>query len=218
MEDAMENRKIPTPSPRPLPRGEGEHANALSRFGECRLRSHAPKLGATAARPSPTRPNALTHSALPDEPSGSPSPLGRGRGEGEGISLSFKAFFSAAGSGLNSTENSEEPSGLLMRFCEGRSWGRRIRRDHTLGIPYQQRAVAEIADLAIGSLVRIAQAVRDVAHAINHPVPMPVLVAVHMDDRPEATDLLIEACTACHPAKIETWVDILHGATQRLVL
>jgi hypothetical protein len=98
----MENRTKPSPSPRPLPRGEGEPANASSRFGECRLRSHAPKLGATAARPSPTRPNALAHSALPDEPSGSPSPLGRGRGEGEGISLSFTAFFSAVGSGLNS--------------------------------------------------------------------------------------------------------------------
>ena len=108
MEDAMENRTKPSPSPRPLPRGEGEHANASSRFGECRLRSHAPKLGATAARPSPARPNALAHSALPDEPSGSPSPLGRGRGEGEGISLSLTAFFSAVGSGLNSSENSEE--------------------------------------------------------------------------------------------------------------
>ena len=81
----MENRTKPSPSPRPLPRGDGEHANASSRFGECRLRSHAPKLGATAARPSLTRPNALAHSALPDEPSGSPSPLGRGRAEGEGI-------------------------------------------------------------------------------------------------------------------------------------
>ena len=112
MEDAMENRTKPSPSPRPLPRGEGEHANASSRFGECRLRSHAPKLGAMAARPSPTRSSALAHSALPDEPSGSPSPLGplgRGRGEGEGISLSFTAFFSAFGSGLNSTENGEEP-------------------------------------------------------------------------------------------------------------
>ena len=114
MEDAMENRTKPSPSPRPLPRGEGEHANASSRFGECRLRSHAPKLGATAARPSPTRPNALAHSALPDEPSGSPSPLGRGRGEGEGISLSFTAFFSAVGSGLNSSENSEEPTGISL--------------------------------------------------------------------------------------------------------
>ena len=107
--DAMENRTKPSPSPRPLPQGEGEHANASSRLGECRLRSHAPKLDATAARPSSTRPNALAHSALPDEPSGSPSPLGRGRGEGEGISLSFTAFFSAVGSGLNSIENSEEP-------------------------------------------------------------------------------------------------------------
>src|SRR6185369_4939820 len=114
MEDAMENRTKPSPSPRPLPRGEGEPANASSRFGECRLRSHAPKLGATAARPSPTRPNALAHSALPDEPSGSPSPLGRGRGEGEGISLSFTAFFSAVGSYLNSTENSEEPPRISL--------------------------------------------------------------------------------------------------------
>jgi hypothetical protein len=31
------------------------------------------------------------------------------RGEGEEISVSFTAFFSAVGSGLNSTENSEEP-------------------------------------------------------------------------------------------------------------
>src|SRR6187401_2731033 len=106
MEDAMENRTKPSPSPRPLPRGEGEHANASSRFGECRLRSHAPKLDATAARPSSTRPNALAHSALPDEPSGSPSPLGRGRGEGDGISLSFTAFFSAVGSGLNDAKAS----------------------------------------------------------------------------------------------------------------
>ena len=110
----MENRTKPSPSPRPLPRGEGEHPNASSRFGECRLRSHAPKLGATAARPSLTRPNALTNSALPDEPSGSPSPLGRGRGEGEGISLSLTAFFSAVGSRLNSTENSEEPPGISL--------------------------------------------------------------------------------------------------------
>src|SRR6476646_2431125 len=114
MEDTMENRTKPSPSPRPLPRGEGEHANASSRLGECRLRSHAPKLGATAAGPSPARPNALAHSALPDEPSGSPSPVGRGRGEGEGISLSFTVFFSAVGSGLNSTENSEEPPGISL--------------------------------------------------------------------------------------------------------
>ena len=114
MEDAMENRTKPSPSPQPLPRGEGEPANASSRSGECRLRSHAPKIGATAARPSPTRPNALAHSALPDEPSGSPSPLGRGRGEGEGISLSLTVFFSAVGSGLDSTENSEEPTGISL--------------------------------------------------------------------------------------------------------
>ena len=117
MEDAMENRTKPSPSLLPLPRGprgEGEPANAWSRFGECRLRSHAPKLGATAARPSPTRPNALAHSALPDEPSGSPSPLGRGRGEGEEINLSVTAFFLAVGSGLNSTENSEEPTGISL--------------------------------------------------------------------------------------------------------
>ena len=96
-----------------VPKGKGEHANASSTFGECRLRSHAPKLGATAARPSPTRPNALAHSALPDEPNGSASPLGRGRGEGEGISLSITAFFSAVGSGLNSTANNEEPTGII---------------------------------------------------------------------------------------------------------
>src|SRR6476646_8403873 len=119
MEDTMENRTKPSPSPRPLPRGEGEHANASSRLGECRRRSHAPKLGATAARPSPTRPNALAHSALPDEPSGSPSPLGRGRGEGEGISLSFTAFFSAVGSGLNSIESFTFCSGQkLVKGCE----------------------------------------------------------------------------------------------------
>jgi hypothetical protein len=110
----MENRTKPSHSLLPLPRGEGEPANASSRFGECRLRSHAPKFGATAARPSPTRPNALAHSALPNEPSGSPSPLGRGRGEGEGISLSFTAFFSAVGSGLNLSENSEEPTGISL--------------------------------------------------------------------------------------------------------
>src|SRR6185369_9501161 len=91
MEDAMENRTKPSPSPRPLPRGEGEHANASSRFGECRLRSRAPKLGSTAARPSPTRPNALAHSALPDEPSGSPSPRGEGRGEGKRSKLQPQA-------------------------------------------------------------------------------------------------------------------------------
>ena len=110
----MENRTKPSPSPRPLPRGEGEPENPSSRLGECRLRSHAPKLGATAARPSPTRPNALAHPALPDEPSGTPSPLGRGRGEGEGISLSLTDFFSADGSGLNSTENSVERPGISL--------------------------------------------------------------------------------------------------------
>src|SRR6187200_655623 len=108
----MENRTKPSPSPRPLPRGEGEHANASSRFGECRIRSYAPKLGTKAARPSHTPRNGLAQSALPEERSGSPSPLGRGRGEGEGISLSFTAFFSAVGSGLNSTQNSEEPSSI----------------------------------------------------------------------------------------------------------
>jgi hypothetical protein len=78
--DGESNKAFPlTP---PSPRGEGEPANASSSFGECRLRSHAPKLGTTAVRPSPTRPNALAHSAFPDEPSGSPSPFGRGRGEG----------------------------------------------------------------------------------------------------------------------------------------
>src|SRR6476660_2123590 len=59
--DAMENRTIPSPSPRPLPRGEGERASASSRFGKCRLRSHASKLGAKAARPTLARPNALAH-------------------------------------------------------------------------------------------------------------------------------------------------------------
>jgi hypothetical protein len=38
-----------------------------------------------------------------------PLPQGEGWGEGEGITLSFTAFFSAFGSGLNSTENGEEP-------------------------------------------------------------------------------------------------------------
>ena len=38
-----------------------------------------------------------------------PLPWGEGWGEGEGITLSFTAFFSPVGSGLNSTENSEEP-------------------------------------------------------------------------------------------------------------
>ena len=116
--DAIENRTGPSPSPYPLPRGEGERANASARFGQCRLRSHAPKLAAKAARPTFGRPNALAHSALPDEPSGSPSPLGRGRGEGEGISLSFTVFFSAVGSGLNSTENSEEPNKRVSRSME----------------------------------------------------------------------------------------------------
>jgi len=64
----------------------------------------------SASQPTPP----LAHLALPDEPSGSPSPLGRGRGEGEGISLLFTAFFSAVGSGLNSTENSEEPPGISL--------------------------------------------------------------------------------------------------------
>jgi hypothetical protein len=111
----MENRTKPSPSPRPLPRGEGEHANASSRFGEFdfdpthRSSAHcSPTITYTTER--------LGHSAPPDEPSGSPSPLGRGRGEGEGISLSFAAFFAAAGSGLNSTENSEEPKLLQQRL------------------------------------------------------------------------------------------------------
>ena len=33
---------------------------------------------------------------------------------GEGISLSLTVFFSAVGSGLNSTENSEEPIGISL--------------------------------------------------------------------------------------------------------
>ena len=75
----MENRTKPT-HPSPLPWGEGERANASSAFEECWLGSHASKLGAEASRPTPTRPNALAHSALPDEPSVSPSPSGRGLG------------------------------------------------------------------------------------------------------------------------------------------
>src|SRR4026207_65829 len=78
MEDAMENRTKPSPSPRPLPRGEGEHANASSRLGECRLRSHAPKLGTTAARPSPTRPNALAQAAFQMSRVVLPLPWGEG--------------------------------------------------------------------------------------------------------------------------------------------
>ena len=121
MEDAMENRTKPSPSPDPLPRGEGERASALSTFGNVGLhpthRSSAPK----AAQPKLARPNALAHSVLPDEPNGSPSPLGRGRGEGEGISLSLTAFFSAVGSGLSSTENSDEPTGIsLVDDAKGR--------------------------------------------------------------------------------------------------
>jgi len=38
-----------------------------------------------------------------------PLPWGEGWGEGEGITLSFTAFSSDIGSGLDSTENSEEP-------------------------------------------------------------------------------------------------------------
>jgi hypothetical protein len=38
-----------------------------------------------------------------------PLPWGEGWGEGEGITLSFTAFFSLAGSGSHSTENSNEP-------------------------------------------------------------------------------------------------------------
>ncbi len=83
----MENRTKPSRSPRPLPPGEGERANASSRFGECRVRSHASKLGAKAAQPNLARPNALAHLALPDEPSGSPSPLGRGLGWEAGIDM-----------------------------------------------------------------------------------------------------------------------------------
>src|SRR6187401_905029 len=115
MEDAMENRTKPSPSPRPLPRGEGEHANASSRFGECRLRSHAPKLGATAARPSPTRPNASAQSALPDEPSGSPLTGGEGGVRGKELACRLRLSFSAVGSGVNSTENIGEPLSM-MRF------------------------------------------------------------------------------------------------------
>ena len=43
-----------------------------------------------------------------------PLPWGEGWGEGEGISLSFTALFSAAGSGLNSIENSEEPTEIVL--------------------------------------------------------------------------------------------------------
>jgi hypothetical protein len=38
-----------------------------------------------------------------------PLPWGEGWGEGEEITLSFTAFYSAVGYGLNSTENGEEP-------------------------------------------------------------------------------------------------------------
>jgi hypothetical protein len=50
-----------------------------------------------------------------EERSPSPDPsLGERGGEGEGIRLSFTAFFSAGGSGLNSTKNSEEPPGISL--------------------------------------------------------------------------------------------------------
>ena len=114
MEDAMENRTKPSPSPRPLPRGEGERANASSRFGECWLRCHVSKLGAEASRPTPTRPNALAHSALPDEPSGSPSPLGRGLGWGKGLPCRLQLSFQPLSPVSIPPKNSEEPTGISL--------------------------------------------------------------------------------------------------------
>ena len=160
----MENRTKPSHSPRPLPRGEGERANASSRFGECRLRSHAPKLGAKAARRSPTRPNALAHSALPDEPSGSPSPLGRGRGEGEGISLSFTAFFSAVGSGLNSTEPLTPRSGVKpVKGCK----------------LFFTRSLAEQCDQIANLIVDIFRSRHRVRDLLPQNLAMPAPQAMH---------------------------------------
>ena len=93
MEDAMENRTKPSPSRRPLPRGEGEHANASSRLGECRLRSHAPKLGATAAHhhlhdrtPWRTRPFQMSRMVLP-------LPWGEGGVRGKGLACRLQLSF-----------------------------------------------------------------------------------------------------------------------------
>ena len=93
MEDAMENRTKPSPSPRPLPRGEGERVNASSRFGESRLRSHAPKLGATAPdhhlhdrTPWRTRPFQMSRVVLP-------LPWGEGGVRGKGLACRLRLSF-----------------------------------------------------------------------------------------------------------------------------
>jgi len=105
--DGESTKTFPLTPPSPL--GRGRDVETL------RQRSGNVGFDPTHRSSAPRQPDQyctterLPHSALPDQPSGSPSPLGRGRGEGEGISLSFTAFFSAFGPGLNSTENGEEP-------------------------------------------------------------------------------------------------------------
>src|SRR6478672_5447369 len=110
----MENRTKPSPSPRPLPRGEGEPLGSSGR-AECAKAFGRAGDGRAAVAPSFGAWDRSRHSPNLDEAfAGSPSPRGRGRGEGEGISLSFTAFFSAVGSSLNSSENSEEPTGISL--------------------------------------------------------------------------------------------------------
>ena len=89
----MENRTKPSPSLLPLPRGprgEGEPANASSRFGECRLRSHAPKLDARQLdhhlhdrTPWRTRPFQMSRVVLP-------LPWGEGGVRGKGLACRLR--------------------------------------------------------------------------------------------------------------------------------
>src|SRR6185369_12180226 len=83
----------PFPLTPPSPSGRGRTCECFVNDGG--MLASIPRTEARRQRsqPTPARPNALAHSALPDEPSGSPSPRGRGRGEGEGF-VRFSIAFS----------------------------------------------------------------------------------------------------------------------------
>jgi hypothetical protein len=77
---AVDDRVIPSPSPQPCPLGRGR---TCERFINIRgILASVPRLEARRqGSPAITCTTAsLAHSALPEEPSGSPSPRGRGLG------------------------------------------------------------------------------------------------------------------------------------------
>jgi hypothetical protein len=56
----------------------------------------------------------------------------------------------------------------------------------------------------ISPLMRVAQAVRDIEDAVEHPPAVAMLVAIHMNYRTEPTDLPLETRGASNARKVKS--------------